>query len=219
MPGKDFSNRMDGEVTSEMQNRIPASSVTGRNRKVVSICLGVVFGMVGLAYASVPLYRLFCQVTGYGGTTQVSTVQSEDILDETLIIRFDANVANDLGWSFRPEQVSMTVKIGETNIANYQAQNRQSVRTAGTAVFNVTPVWTGVYFYKIECFCFTEQVLAPGESAQMPVEFYVDPEIVNDPSYVGLSAITLSYTFFPKEIEAPAQVSSSDLETESSDRI
>ncbi len=194
--------------------------MTGRrNRMIVSICLGVVVGMVGLAYASVPLYRLFCQVTGFGGTTQVSTVQSEDILDETIIVRFDANVANSLGWSFRPEQVSMTVKIGETNVASYRAENLQEARTAGTAVFNVTPVWTGVYFYKIECFCFTEQELAAGETADMPVEFYVDPEIVNDPSYVGLSAITLSYTFFPMEIEAPAQVSGGGIEPENSNKI
>ena len=201
-----------------MQAGSTVKSVAG-NRVIVSICLGVAFGMVGLAYASVPLYRLFCQVTGFGGTTQVTAVQSQDILDETLVIRFDANVANGLGWSFRPEQTSMTVKIGETNTANYHAESRQSVRTAGTAVFNVTPVWTGVYFFKIECFCFTEQELAAGEAAQMPVEFYVDPEIVNDPSYVGLSAITLSYTFFPQEIELPEQVSDRDNGQENSNRI
>lgn len=207
-------------MNSNTQDRSSATSFAGGSKRmIVSICLGVAFGMVGLAYASVPLYRIFCQVTGYGGTTQVSEIQPEDILEESVVVRFDANVANGLGWSFRPEQVSMTVKIGETNTANYQARNRQSVRTGGTAVFNVTPVWTGVYFYKIECFCFTEQELAPGESAQMPVEFYVDPEIVNDPSYVGLSAITLSYTFFPQEIDAPAQVSSGELEPENSNKI
>lgn len=207
-------------MNSNTQDRSSATSFAGGSKRmIVSICLGVAFGMVGLAYASVPLYRIFCQVTGYGGTTQVSEIQPEDILEESVVVRFDANVANGLGWSFRPEQVSMTVKIGETNTANYQARNRQSVRTGGTAVFNVTPVWTGVYFYKIECFCFTEQELAPGESAQMLVEFYVDPEIVNDPSYVGLSAITLSYTFFPQEIDAPAQVSSGELEPENSNKI
>ncbi len=207
-------------MNSNTQDRSSATSFAGGSKRmIVSICLGVAFGMVGLAYASVPLYRIFCQVTGYGGTTQVSEIQPEDILEESVVVRFDANVANGLGWSFRPEQVSMTVKIGEINTANYQARNRQSVRTGGTAVFNVTPVWTGVYFYKIECFCFTEQELGPGESAQMPVEFYVDPEIVNDPSYVGLSAITLSYTFFPQEIDAPAQVSSGELEPENSNKI
>jgi len=186
---------------------------------IASICLGVVTGMVGLAYASVPLYQLFCQVTGYGGTTQVSTVQSENILEETVTIRFDANVAAGLGWSFRPAQGPMSVHIGEVNTANYRAENRQTMRTAGTAVFNVTPVWTGAYFYKIECFCFSEQELAAGESADMPVEFYVDPEIVNDPSYAGLSTITLSYTFFPDEIEAPARVSDGGTPPEDASRI
>lgn len=220
MPGTGISDILDDDMSSETQNGIPGSPVPiRRNRTTVSICLGVAVGMIGLAYASVPLYRLFCQVTGYGGTTQVSTVQPEDILDETIVIRFDANVANDLGWSFQPEQVSVTMKIGETKVASYRAENLEAVRTAGTAVFNVTPVWAGIYFFKVQCFCFTEQELAAGESAQMPVEFYVDPEIVNDSSYVGLSAITLSYTFFPKEIEAPAQLSSSDLEPENLNKI
>ncbi len=213
-------DRLDDNVNSETQNGIPGTPIpVRRNRTTVSICLGVAAGMIGLAYASVPLYRLFCQVTGYGGTTQVSTVQPEDVLDETIVIRFDANVANDLGWSFRPEQISVTMKIGETRVASYRAENLETVRTAGTAVFNVTPVWAGVYFFKVQCFCFTEQELAAGEIADMPVEFYVDPEIVNDTSYVGLSAITLSYTFFPKEIEAPAQVSSGDLGLENSNKI
>lgn len=208
------------DLNSGKQNRKSGlGAAGGRNRMIVSICAGVVVGMVGLAYASVPLYQLFCQVTGYGGTTQISTVQSEDILDETITIRFDANVANGLDWSFRPAQGPITVRIGETNTASYNAQSRRSVPTAGTAVFNVTPVWTGAYFYKIECFCFSEQELAAGESASMPVEFYVDPEIVKDPSFAGLSAITLSYTFFPEEIEAPARVSDGGTPPDDASRI
>ncbi len=198
-------------MKSESQDIKTASPDNARrNRMIGSACLGVVVGMVGLAYASVPLYRIFCQVTGYGGTTQVADIGSEAVIEETLIIRFDANVANDLNWSFQSAQAPMTIRIGETRTARYTATSQSSERSAGTAVFNVTPVWAGAYFFKIECFCFSEQELAAGETADMPVEFYVDPEIVDDPSFPGLSAITLSYTFFPEELSEPVRVSEND---------
>lgn len=194
------------------KSRQSPGAAQGRNRLVAFACVGMVAGMVGLAYAAVPLYQLFCQVTGYGGTTQVAAGQSATTLDETVTIRFDANVANGLNWAFSPAQAPMTVRIGETRIAKYSAQNRGSRITVGTAVYNVTPQWAGGYFFKIDCFCFTEQQLAAGERVDMPVEFYVDPEIVDDPSFSGLSAITLSYTFFPEEIEEPARVSNTRLD-------
>ncbi len=172
------------------------SNHTSRNSIIAVACAGMVVGMVGLAYAAVPLYRIFCQVTGYGGTTQVGVGPSANILDEITTIRFDGNVMKDLNWTFRPAQGPMDIKIGETNIARYTATNLGSEPSTGTSVFNVTPNWAGQYFVKIECFCFTEQRLAPGETVEMPVEFYVDPAIVEDDAFEGLSTITLSYTFF-----------------------
>jgi cytochrome c oxidase assembly protein subunit 11 len=166
-----------------------------QNQRVVVRCLGVIVFMGGLAWASVPLYDWFCRVTGFGGTTQVSDTESGEILDQTIRVRFDASRARDMPWEFRPVEPHMDVRIGETGLAFYEAYNPTDQPIAGTASFNVAPFETGPYFVKIACFCFELQVLEPGESVLMPVTFFVDPEIVDDPETVGIPAITLSYTF------------------------
>jgi cytochrome c oxidase assembly protein subunit 11 len=154
--------------------------------------------MVGLAYASVPLYRIFCQVTGYGGTTQRAEIGSDVILDREMKVRFDANTAG-IDWDFAPVETEIRVKVGETRLAFYEATNHASHTVTGTATFNVTPLQAGAYFNKIDCFCFTEQTLKAGETAQMPVSFYIDPAIADDPEMDGVGTITLSYTFFETE--------------------
>ncbi len=168
-----------------------------RNRTIVLACLGLVGGMVGLAYASVPLYRMFCQVTGFGGTTQRTTTASSSVLDRTVTVRFDANVAPGLPWTFVSVSPPMTVKLGETAIATYKATNTSDLPTIGTAAYNVVPDQAGVFFNKLQCFCFTEQTLAPGQSLDMPVQFFVDPAMATDKDGRRVNEITLSYTFFP----------------------
>ncbi len=159
--------------------------------------------MVGMAYAAVPLYSIFCQVTGYGGTTRRAPQQYADkILDRDVTIRFDANTVG-LAWDFQPVQRSMTIKIGETVEAHYKATNKLGVPVTGRASFNVVPQLAGSYFNKVECFCFTDQTLQPGETADMPVLFYVDPDIVNAPELKDMKTITLSYTMFPSEGSKP----------------
>jgi cytochrome c oxidase assembly protein subunit 11 len=158
---------------------------------------GVIAGMVGLTAAAVPLYRLFCQVTGYGGTTQRGDAAPGEALEQTITVRFNADVANDLPWSFRPEQRQLAVRIGEQSLAYFRARNRGDRPIAGQATFNVTPFKAGPYFSKIACFCFNEQILQPGEEVDMPVSFYVDPAILSDPDTQDVRTITLSYTFFP----------------------
>lgn len=172
-----------------------------RNRRVAAIAGLAAAGMVGMAYAAVPLYQIFCQVTGYGGTTQSAESASATTIDRDITIRFDANTARNMGWSFRPAQREVTLKVGENGLAYYEARSLVSRRTAGTATFNVTPVQAGAYFTKVDCFCFTEQVLDPGQTAQMPVSFFVDPAIADDPELDSVSTITLSYTFFPSEVD------------------
>src|SRR5690554_5249491 len=172
-----------------------------RNAGVAMVCVCVLAGMVGLSYAAVPLYRLFCQVTGYGGTTQRVEQYSDTILDQTITVRFDANV-NGLPWDFRPREREVTIRIGETAEIAYLAKNLAQGATAGSATFNVAPALAGAYFNKIECFCFTEQELQPGETYEMPVQFFVDPEIVNAPELKNLKTITLSYTFYPLRQES-----------------
>lgn len=169
------------------------------NAKVVTICLGVTFGMLGMAYAAVPLYELFCQVTGYAGTTQRAEDTTGTVLERTIKVRFDANVSNELDWEFEPQTREVVLKIGEKSQVSYVAKNVSQFDSFGTATFNVSPGAAGIYFNKIECFCFTEQKLTPGESIDMPVVFFVDPDIVNDPLLKDTPTITLSYTFFPDE--------------------
>ena len=174
----------------------------------IALGLGVmVVGMLGLAFASEPLYRLFCQVTGYGGTTQVADkVQATSINTDRMVkIRFDANVNHKLPWRFTPSQKQMKVRVGESALAMYEATNTSNQTLVGTATFNVTPYTAATHFNKIECFCFTEQLLRPGEKIQMPVAFFIDPEIIEDRDADDLSAITLSYTFFLDQDQSAAE--------------
>ena len=173
------------------------------------LCAAFVAGMVGMAFAAVPLYQLFCQVTGFAGTTQVATEAPATVIDRDVVVRFDANISDDLGWSFRPITRAIELKAGEKATALFRAENRSSRTTTGSAVFNVSPLTIGAYFNKIECFCFTEQTLAPGESIDMPVTFFVDPAIADDSDADGVHTITLSYTFYSAE-PTPAAGSAED---------
>ena len=157
--------------------------------------------MGGLAWASVPFYDWFCRVTGFGGTPGQVDVASDEVLDQTIKIRFDGSINAGLAWEFKPVVREMEIRIGETGLAFYEAYNPTSKPIAGQASYNVTPYTAGAFFEKIDCFCFTEQVLAPGERVQMPVSFYVDPEIVKDRDGKFVHTITLSYTFY--QIDLP----------------
>lgn len=168
-----------------------------KNAKVAIACVTFVSVMVGVSFAAVPLYDLFCRVTGFGGTTQVAENAPDQVIDREITIRFDANVSGGLNWTFKPEVREVTLKVGETARINYIAQNNADVTTVGTSTFNVTPPQSGAYFNKLACFCFNEQPLAPGESISMPVEFFVSPGVVEDSDMDSVTAITLSYTFFP----------------------
>lgn len=151
--------------------------------------------MVSLSFAAVPFYRWFCQVTGFGGTTAVSQVAPDEVLDQTVRIRFDASVERGMPWVFKPVERTMDIRIGQTGLAFYTATNPTDRPIAGQASYNVTPDQAGGYFTKIECFCFTQQVLQPGQTVEMPVTFYVDPEITRDREAKYIREITLSYTF------------------------
>ncbi len=181
-----------------------------RNRNVAIVCLLFFASMIGLAYASVPLYRLFCQVTGYGGTTQRAELAPQIVLDQTIGVRFDANTGPGIPWEFKPLQRSVTLKIGESTQISYTARNPFDRPITGSATFNVTPQAAGAYFNKIECFCFTETTLQPGEEMEMPVVFFIDPAIVDVPELKDISTITLSYTFFAVE---PTAAKTSGIET------
>ncbi|WP_164659776.1 cytochrome c oxidase assembly protein [Tropicibacter sp. Alg240-R139] len=170
-------------------------------QKTVMQTVGVVVLMGGLAWASVPFYDWFCRVTGFGGVTGVAQTGSDTILDQTIKIRFDASKDRDMPWEFKPVERTMEVRIGETGLAFYEAYNPTDRPVAGQASYNVTPYAAGGYFDKIQCFCFEEQVLQPGERVQMPVTFFVDPEIVEDREAKYVHTITLSYTFH--EIDLP----------------
>ena len=181
-----------------MSKRDVAQTAAARRKSATALALaGVVAGMVGLSYASVPLYRLFCQVTGYGGTTQVATEAPREVLDRVITVRFNADTAPGLAWSFEPVQRDMTVRIGESALAYYRARNLTDRPLVGMATFNVTPDKVGQYFDKIACFCFDQQRLGPGETVDMPVSFFVDPSLARDRGMKDVSHITLSYTFFP----------------------
>ncbi len=173
-----------------------------RNRVLLVSLFAVVVGMVGLAFASVPLYSLFCRVTGFGGTTQRADAAPTKVLDRVVTIRFNSDVNGALPWNFRPEQRELKVRVGEMGLANYRAENRAAKPTVGTAVYNVTPDKAGLYFNKIQCFCFDEQVLEPGQSVDMPVAFFVDPAMADDPNMEDVTTITLSYTFFRAKDES-----------------
>ncbi len=178
-------------------------AMQNRNKLIAACCIAFFAAMIGVSYAAVPLYQIFCQVTGYGGTTQRAEQYSDQILDRTINIRFDANVSGGLPWEFAPVQREITLRIGETTQIAYSARNLFKMPTNGRATFNVTPQAAGAYFNKVECFCFTDTTLHPGETMQMPVVFFVDPEIVDAPELKGITTLTLSYTFFPIEGEQP----------------
>jgi len=171
------------------------------SRETAAGLVGVVVLMGALAWASVPFYDWFCRVTGFGGVTGTATAGSDEILDQTITIRFDASKDRNMPWEFKPVQREMTLRIGETGLAFFEAHNPTDRPVAGQASYNVTPYSAGGFFDKIDCFCFTEQVLEPGERVEMPVSFFVDPEIVEDRSAKYVHTITLSYTFY--EIDLP----------------
>lgn len=174
--------------------------LTGPNRTLAQT-VGVVVVMTGLAFASVPFYSWFCRVTGFSGYTNVAEAESDLILDQTIKVRFDASIDRDMPWTFKPVQREMTLRIGETGLAFFEAHNPTDRPVAGQAAYNVTPYEAGAFFDKIECFCFIEQVLQPGETVQMPVSFFVDPGIVTDRDAKYAHTITLGYTFY--EIDLP----------------
>lgn len=179
-----------------------------RMKRTAIIVVAVVAGMTGLAAAAVPLYDAFCKMTGYGGTTQEATAAPGQILDQRMNVRFDANVAPGLPVEFRPNQVSESVRIGETGLAFYTVRNLSDQPIVARATYNVTPHVAGQYFAKLECFCFQDRVIAPGEEAELPVVFFVDPEIVTNPDTADLGTLTLSYTFFRSTDQSAAETAS-----------
>jgi cytochrome c oxidase assembly protein subunit 11 len=197
-------NRSDARNERDAARREGAA--LARRHARVGLALGAfVVAMVGAAYAFVPLYNWFCRTTGFGGTPLVAKSAPSSPIGRRITIRFDANVAPGLPWEFAPETREVEIAIGDTKLVHYLARNDWSAPTVGTATYNVSPPQAGAYFNKLQCFCFTEQRLAAGERMDMPVAFFVDPEIVNDPDLKNLPSITLSYTFFPAR-KAPEPV-------------
>jgi cytochrome c oxidase assembly protein subunit 11 len=176
-----------------------AANLKIRNLRLALVSFSVAAGMVGAAYAAVPLYEVFCQVTGYGGTTQTAEAAPAVTLDRKITVRFNADVGKALPWRFAPAQDRVELKIGEQALAFYRAKNLSGRTITGTAAFNVTPAKVGQYFNKIACFCFTEQELKAGAEVDMPVTFFIDPAIADDPNLNEVTTITLSYTFFETE--------------------
>lgn len=170
-------------------------SAASKNKRVVMTLSGIAVAMLGLGFASKPLYEKFCAVTGYGGTTRVAELASDKVLDRSVLVRFDSNVNPELNWTFAPEVISVPVKLGQNALAFYTAKNDSDVPVVGTATYNVAPIKAAPFFSKLECFCFTEQKLEPGESVRMPVMFFIDPLLAEDPRYDDIKTITLSYTF------------------------
>ena len=182
----------------------------GANKRVVMISSAVVVAMLSLGFASKPLYDTFCRVTGYGGTTRVAEVVSDTVVDRDILVRFDSNINSDLEWSFKPVEPSMTVKLGQNALAFYTAKNTSDEPLVGTASYNVAPIKAAPFFSKIECFCFTEQRLEPGEEVKMPVLFFVDPEMVKSDRFDDIKTITLSYTFHKVEAPTAAALTTED---------
>ena len=184
-------------------------AMAGKHRRVAIVLSAVAVGMIVMAYAAVPLYRIFCQTTGYGGTPKIASNNDVKVIDRTIEVRLDANVAPGLAWRFRPKHASVTVRLGETVMVHYEATNFGSTTTRGTASYNVAPDSAGAYFNKIACFCFTEQKLDPGQSVDMPVTFFVDPALIEDRDTNQLPVITLSYTFHAMDKPAAADAAAS----------
>lgn len=174
----------------------PVTPQMRRNQRIGFICLAVVGGMIGVAYAAVPLYQMFCQATGYGGTTQIANANPKGIIDRPMTVSFDSNVDSGLNWTIVPSE-SITDKIGTIDTVNFTATNHSDHPVTGQAIFNVTPERAGLYFNKIECFCFTEQTLQPGETVQMPIVFFIDPDMDQNDELKTIKELTLSYTFYP----------------------
>ncbi|MDP6475789.1 MAG: cytochrome c oxidase assembly protein [Alphaproteobacteria bacterium] len=173
-----------------------------RKRMMLVVLGGVVCGMVGLSFAAVPLYDLFCSVTGFGGTTQTADAAPAAVGERVMAVRFNSDVAGDVPWHFKPAQRQVNLRVGEVGLAFFTATNQSRETILGSATFNVTPLKAGIYFNKVDCFCFEEQLLRPGESAELPVTFFIDPEIINDRNLDDVTTITLSYTFFNQGEEA-----------------
>jgi cytochrome c oxidase assembly protein subunit 11 len=190
----------------------PATPQSHRRRdlQVAAACGVVVVAMTGMAFAAVPLYNWFCRATGFAGTTQVAIAGPASVLDRKIEVRFDANVTGGLPWRFAPEATSITVRVGEVVTVNYTVTNEAARETVGQASYNVWPPTAGAYFSKINCFCFTEQRLKPGETREMPVVFFVDPELAKDAEHDGLATITLSYTMYPVRPSEPQRVGSAE---------
>ena len=180
------------------------AGVSPRNKHglVAALCVVFVAAMVGMSFAAVPLYRIFCQVTGYAGTVRQAYAAPEKAIERTVTVRFDTNIGNGLGWSFRPVERAVTIRVGDVKQVTFLAENRGAVPTTGRASFNVQPDGAGAYFNKLSCFCFTDQTLAAGEKIEMPVVFFVDPAMAQDPDLDGIDTITLSYSFFPSDVPA-----------------
>lgn len=172
-----------------------------KNTRTLLMVFGIVIAMVGLSFASVPLYDLFCRVTGFGGTTMVSETLPDKILDREITVKFNTDTSRNLSWDFSPEERKMSVQVGQQGLIAFNALNEGTKPTVGTAVYNVTPQKAGKYFHKTQCFCFDEQLLTPQQSMKMPVAFYVDPSIAEDRNMDDVTTITLSYSFFPAESE------------------
>ncbi len=180
----------------DMTSHDRAVKMARSNRRVAVVLGSVVAGMIGLSFASVPLYSLFCRVTGFGGTTMVATKTAERVLDRVITVQFNADVNSSLPWEFAPDRRSVDVRVGEAMTITYHARNLTDKPLVGTAAYNVTPDKVGQYFNKLQCFCFTEQRLEPGQRVEMPVNFYIDPAMADDPEMADVKTITLSYTFF-----------------------
>ncbi len=172
---------------------------SANNTRVALMAAFVVAAMVGASYAAVPFYKAFCQATGFGGTTQRASKAPEAATDQDITIRFDANTSSGLTWNFHPRQNTMTIKVGAQAIAYFDASNIGNKELTGSAIFNVTPPQAGAYFNKIQCFCFSRQTLKPGQSAEFPVVYFVDPALLQDANSRGIHEITLSYTFYPAD--------------------
>jgi cytochrome c oxidase assembly protein subunit 11 len=181
----------------------PAGGSRRRDIAVAAACGAFAAGMVGLSFAAVPLYNWFCRTTGFAGTTQVALKGPANVLERRIVVRFDANVSGGLPWRFEPEVNEVELRIGDVVTVNYTVTNESGRETAGQASYNVSPPTVGAYFSKINCFCFTEQRLKPGETREMPVVFFVDPELAKDAEQDRLTTITLSYTMYPVRPNEP----------------
>jgi cytochrome c oxidase assembly protein subunit 11 len=206
---------MESEPTMPQLPTAPPKAASrrglSRDATVAAICGLVVALMVGASYAAVPFYNWFCRTTGFNGTTQVATSGPTSApLQRKIAVRFDSNVAPGLPWKFEPEKNEIEIRIGEVATVYYTVTNQSARTTTGQAAYNVAPLTVGSYFEKINCFCFTEQTMAPGEKREMAVVFYVDPTIVNDSDNAGLNTITLSYTFYPVRDPAPKPLAASE---------